>query len=938
MATVTFDGQSLMIDGRREWLVSGTFWYSRTPGAEWARALGALRDVGFNTVLLPVVWSHHERERGDIRFEGDADLAECVRIAGRLGLKVILRMGPHVGGGEDLGGIPGWAGDVRDQAPSSLWRGPDGGKPPVRPPTKTDFAATMARVRSANAVFLEDCARWFTALGAQVEDLQATSRVEGPIVLAQVEHEWFCEHDVSADACLTEVSRFARESGVTVPLCNANNLHAWSEGDIDAWSGDEEPLLTARQLRAVRPQQPAFLLEIVPLPALSWGDDPKKLDADGEVIARTLCEASAGGAQFNLACATGGTRLGFSGGAFEGRSGAFAATSTDAGALVSSGGAVSPAAAQIKRVVTFVSQFGRVLAHTDPSYAPVSFAPGTRSGTSVVPLRGPRGGVVFVLFEPGAPRPPEITLARANGSILRVPVPNQPAVWVLLDTHLINRSTLDWSTFCAFGQTGRVLVCYGPAGARGSVSINGSAFEITAPSGQTPVIEEHEGMVIVVCSEPMIEAAVIGPDGVHVGVRGLSAAGEPLPHPSFKTRWRVSTEGEVSKSSSGQGGASTSRAPSLSGWARAVCDAHVSGEHAGFKGMKAPASLVTLGAPTGYGWYRVSFKGKPSARAASALILGADRVHLFSDSKRVALLGPGEGGSEPLSALPARKSGESIVALVDNLGRVGGEAPMGERKGLYDHVWSVTELKPGKPKMVVGAPFSPLLARTPIMGLRAPDSASSHRATWTFTHRKKAPVWVRVQKTIGPAVLFVNDAPAELLEWSGPGLLRLPEDSLKAGKNTLQIAPMEGMTPPEEALKALASGVHIYEGAECLTEKCDWAYAPWSAPEEDAWERIAKPPAAQRSDTPTWWKCSFKSKPDGHAMLLDAAGLTKGHLFLNGQSLCRYWVASPDGKPLPTQRMYRLPIGRLSDDGDNTLIIFDEHGATPGKIRVVLEK
>ncbi len=937
MATVTFDGQSLMIDGRREWLVSGTFWYSRTPAGEWPRALASLRDAGFNTVLLPVVWAHHAPARGEFRFEGDADLAECVRLAGRLGLKVILRMGPHVGGGEDLGGIPAWAGELSALGQPSLWRGPDGGKPAIRPPTKSDFAATMARVRSGSGGFIEDVARWFTALGEQVEDLQATSRVEGPIVLAQVEHEWFCEHDVSSEACLAELSRFARESGVTVPLCNANNLHASSEGDIDAWSGDEEPLLTARQLRSVRPQQPAMLLEIARPPAIAWGDDLKGTEADGRKIARTMGEACAGGAQFNLARVLGGTRTGFSAGAIEGRAGAYSVAAADVGTLIASGGAVGEGLGQVKRIATFASHFGRVLAHADPSYAPVSFAPGTGSGASVVPMRGPRGGVAFILFEADAKPPSHVTLARPNGSTLVAPVPDQPATWVLFDTHLVNRSTLDWCTFCAFAQSGRVFVCYGPAGARASVSINGSALELTAPTGQTPVIEEHEGIVIVVCSEALAEATVALPDGVHVGVRGVSPSGEPAPHPSFRTRWRISADGEVSKSSAGNSSAASVRAPSLTGWTRSACDAHVSGTHSAFKTAKAPASLVALGAPTGYAWCRLAFKGKGATRTPSALVIGGDRVHLFADGKRFALIGNGPGGGEPVGALPARQGGESIVALIDNLGRIGGEAPMGEPKGLYEHVWSVSEIRAGKPKLAIGAPFTPLVARTPIIGLRAPDSASAHRVTWSITRRKKTPVWVRVREPIGPAVLFVNDAPVELLEWWGPGLVRIPEEALKGGKNVVQIAPIEAMTPPEEALKVLSSGVHLYEGAECLTDKCDWAYALWKLPEEKSWERVAKPRANQRSGVPTWWRCSFKSKPDSPPMLLDAAGLTKGQLFLNGRNLCRYWVASPDGKPVPTQRLYRLPAGWL-EDGDNSLALFDEHGASPSKARIVLEK
>ncbi len=938
MTTVTFDGQSLMLDGRREWLVSATFWYSRTPAQSWPRALTSLRDAGFNTVLLPIVWSHHEPRKGEFRFSGDHDLAACIRLAGSLSLKVILRVGPHVGGGEDLGGIPAWAGGVNGFTDPGLWRGPDGGKPAVRPPTKTDFAATMARVRSGSAAFLEDAARWFTALGEQIEDLQVSSRVEGPIVLAQVEHEWFCEHDTSSEAYLSEISRFARECGLSVPLLNANNLHAWAEGDLDAWSGAENPLLTARQLRAVRPNQPPFLIEVAPPPELAWGDDPKHANPDGRALARTLAEACAGAAQFNLASLLGGDRPAFSAGAWEDRQAAYAVTAADLGTLISSTGVPRDGLAQVKRVASFASHFGRVLAHADPTFTPISLAPGA-GATSVVPLRGGRGSVVFLLLDDAATKKnATVTLARPDGSTLTVPLPDQPVAWVLFDTHLVNRSTLDWCTLTAFAQVGRVFVCYGPAGQTGSVAINGSALELTAPTGQTPLIVEHEGVTIVVCSEPMIDATVITPQAVHIGALGLDAAGDPIPHPSFKTRWHITPEGESSKSSSGNNASSSSRAPSLSGWARAACDKHISGEHARFKPLKAPASLIALNTPTGYGWFRLTFKGKGASRITSALIHAPDRAHLFADSKRFALLGQGPGGSDILTAIPARKAGDSIVALIDDMGRVGGAAPSGEPKGLHTHIWSVTQLKAGKPKLALGPTFTPLVARTPIMGLRAPDSASPHRITWSFTRRKKSPLWVRVAQTVGPAVLSVNDAPVELLEWWGPALVLIPDDALKAGKNVIQIAPIEGMTDPEDALKILSSSVSFYEGADNITDKCDWAYAPWEHPADNDWERIPKPPAAQKSNVPTWWRCSFKAKPHGPALFLDAQGLTKGQLFLNGHNVGRYWVSTHDGKAVPTQRLYHLPQPWLSPSGENTLVIFDEHGASPAKARIILEK
>src|SRR5690606_3070223 len=60
MATVTFDGRSFMLDGRRIWLVSGQVAYGRIPREHWADRIHAAKLAGLNTIETPVFWSQHE--------------------------------------------------------------------------------------------------------------------------------------------------------------------------------------------------------------------------------------------------------------------------------------------------------------------------------------------------------------------------------------------------------------------------------------------------------------------------------------------------------------------------------------------------------------------------------------------------------------------------------------------------------------------------------------------------------------------------------------------------------------------------------------------------------------------------------------------------------------------------------------------------------------
>ena len=68
------------------------------------------------------------------------------------------------------------------------------------------------------------------------------------------------------------------------------------------------------------------------------------------------------------------------------------------------------------------------------------------------------------------------------------------------------------------------------------------------------------------------------------------------------------------------------------------------------------------------------------------------------------------------------------------------------------------------------------------------------------------------------------------------------------------------------------------------------------------------------------------------------SGIDEGQLYLNGRNLCRYFVSTPTGKKVPPQQLYYLPEPWLKTDGENELLIFDEHGASPAKTKLTYEK
>ncbi|MCW5775625.1 MAG: beta-galactosidase [Phycisphaeraceae bacterium] len=522
MPSVTFDGRSLLLDGRRLWIVGGSIHYARLPREVWADRIRAARHAGLNTIETPVVWARHEPRPGQFDFTGENDLRAFVRMVGEARMHCILRPGPYVGSAYDLGGMPPWL--------TSL---------------------PGLRLRTQNGPFLEACSRFITALAKQVADLQVTSSGRGgPLLMIQNEHAWTCGHDDLANAYLGELLRYYREAGFSVPVINANNLWQSVEGEIECWSGRDEMLSAVRQLGVVRPRNPRLVIDLRIGDAAAWGQAaPDTLTTPA--ILRSAAQVLAAGGQFVLDPFAGGTNFGFSGGRLHTTHEAFVTASHDQGAPVSESGESSDSGRALRRLCTFVSQFSRVFANLDPDQRPVlldpAAIPGHGLGMSVAHVQGAHGGLAFVFDDPPsrsrALRYAHVVLS--DGSPIAVPLSAQGVAWCLLGTRIGARSEVDYCALNAFASFGRALVCFGPEGSRGVVSVNGSPLEVETPRGRSaePLVIEHEGVVLIVLNEEQADRTLVLDDAIIFGVSGMDAAGQPVPAPGPRHMTRIDGEG-----------------------------------------------------------------------------------------------------------------------------------------------------------------------------------------------------------------------------------------------------------------------------------------------------------------------------------------------------------------------------------------------------------
>ncbi len=167
-------------DGEVLPLWAGAMHYWRHPPGEWRACLEAMRAMGLRLVDIYVPWGVHETEPGVYDFgERDPalDVAGFLELAHEIGLRCVLRPGPHINAELTFFGLPErivWDEQCQARTP--------GGHPVVLPIVPVAFPVPSY----ASDAFLQETAHWYRAVGKEVGHLRWP---DGPIVLLQVDNE-----------------------------------------------------------------------------------------------------------------------------------------------------------------------------------------------------------------------------------------------------------------------------------------------------------------------------------------------------------------------------------------------------------------------------------------------------------------------------------------------------------------------------------------------------------------------------------------------------------------------------------------------------------------------------------------------------------------------------------------------------------------------------
>lgn len=95
--------------GGKPWIgVMGEFHYARYDRRYWQQELSKMKAGGITIVATYVFWIYHEEIEGEFDFTGDRDLRAFILECQKLGLDVVIRIGPWAHGEVRNGGFPDW--------------------------------------------------------------------------------------------------------------------------------------------------------------------------------------------------------------------------------------------------------------------------------------------------------------------------------------------------------------------------------------------------------------------------------------------------------------------------------------------------------------------------------------------------------------------------------------------------------------------------------------------------------------------------------------------------------------------------------------------------------------------------------------------------------------------------------------------------------------
>jgi hypothetical protein len=261
---------------------------------------------------------------------------------------------------------------------------------------------------------------------------------------------------------------------------------------------------------------------------------------------------------------------------------------------------------------------------------------------------------------------------------------------------------------------------------------------------------------------------------------------------------------------------------------------------------------------------------------------------------------------------------------------------------MWGHVYHVKPLRGVKPKKQEATPVDPFALRGFIAGQSAGTLSDITQLVWTINHTRKTRIVIDINGATTSGTFVLNDTPiAYYAGATGACVDRIvldPADRLKRGKNILRFAPD---VRQDNAIEDIIKHTELFECVDVLTEGATaWAFAKWEPPHTSTFDEYDASALRSIKSQPCWWRSSFEVDENDpnvrHLPLwLEMNEMSKGQAFINGRNIGRYFTATGHGKAVGPQTRLYVPDPWLKPGHPNEVIIFDEHGYEPTRVKLV---
>jgi beta-galactosidase len=165
--------------------VMGEFHYTRVPAAQWELELSKMKAAGIDVVASYIIWNHHEEQEGQFDWKDRRDLRHFVELCRKVGLDVVVRVGPWAHAEVRYGGVPDW---VVDTMPT----------------------------RGNDAQYLGYVGRFYNEIGKQLSGL--LWKDGGPVIGVQIENEYNLRGPGQGAEHISTLKGLVLKAGLDVPL------------------------------------------------------------------------------------------------------------------------------------------------------------------------------------------------------------------------------------------------------------------------------------------------------------------------------------------------------------------------------------------------------------------------------------------------------------------------------------------------------------------------------------------------------------------------------------------------------------------------------------------------------------------------------------------------------------------------------------------------